>query len=246
MFSFFKKSSDTPKIVDFSFIGTDIHSHLIPGIDDGCASIEHSVACIQKLKELGFSKIITTPHIMAEVYPNTPEIINEGLTILKAALVEAGIDIEIEVGAEYKIDEQFTGLLETDNLLTFGDKYILVEFSFVAAPINLETIIFNLRTKGYRPIIAHPERYLYLSENLAKFEELKALGCHLQLNLMSLVNQYGPKANEIANKLLDMNLYEFMGTDLHRPDDVRILNKLLQSKSILNKLSKLRHLNEKV
>lgn len=246
MFSFFKKSSDTPKITDFSFIGTDIHSHLIPGIDDGCSNIENSIACITKLKELGFSKIVTTPHVMAEVYPNTPETIKEGLVTLKAALLEAEIEIDIEVAAEYKMDEQFNNLLQNDNLLTFGDKYLLVEFSFVAAPINLETTIFNLRTKGYRPIIAHPERYLYLSENLSKFEELKALGCHLQLNLMSLVNQYGGKANEVANKLLDMNVYDFFGTDLHRPEDVRILNKVLQSKIILTKISKMKHLNQKV
>ena len=246
MFSFFKKLSTDTKITDFSFIGTDIHSHLIPGIDDGCSSIENSIASIKSLQELGFSRIITTPHIMAEVYPNTPEIIQEGLTKLKEALKEREIDVSIEAAAEYKMDENFKTLVENDNLLTFGDKYILVEFSFVAAPMDLENTIFKLRTKGYRPILAHPERYLYLADNLEKFEELKALGCHLQLNLMSLVNQYGGMAKEMASRLLDKNMYDFFGTDLHRPEDVRILRKVLASKSELNKIHKVKHLNQKV
>lgn len=246
MFSFFKKLSTETKIIDFSFIGTDIHSHLIPGIDDGCSSIENSIASIRSLQELGFSRIVTTPHVMAEVYPNTPEIIQEGLTKLRAALKEREIDVSIEAAAEYKMDENFKTLVENDNLLTFGDKYILVEFSFVAAPMDLENTIFKLRTKGYRPILAHPERYLYLADNLEKFEELKALGCHLQLNLMSLVNQYGGMAKEIALKLLDRNMYDFFGTDLHRPEDVRILRKVLASRNEFNEIQKVKHLNQKI
>lgn len=246
MFSFFKNFSSDPKVQDFSFIGTDIHSHLIPGIDDGCSSIENSLASIRSLKELGFTKIITTPHVMAEVYPNTPGIIQEGLTKLKEALKENEIEIEIEVAAEYKMDENFNTLVENDDLLTFGDKHLLVEFSFVASPMNLESTIFKLRTKGYRPILAHPERYMYLADNLEKFEELKALGCHLQLNLMSLVNQYGGLAKEIALKLLDKNMYDFFGTDLHRPEDVRILRKVLASRNEFNKIQKVKHLNQTV
>lgn len=246
MFSFFKKFTADTEIKDFSFIGTDIHSHLIPGIDDGCSSIENSIASIKSLKELGFTRIITTPHVMAEVYPNTSETIKEGLEKLKVALKENEIDIEIEVAAEYKMDENFNVLLENDDLLTFGDKYLLVEFSFVAAPINLETTIFKLRTKGYRPILAHPERYLYLADHLEKFEEFKALGCHLQLNLMSLVNQYGGAARETALKMLSKNMYDFFGTDLHRPEDVRILKKVLATKSEYHKIQNVKHLNQKV
>jgi protein-tyrosine phosphatase len=156
MFSFLKNLT-SKSANDFSFIGTDIHSHLIPNIDDGCTKIESSISCIRQLKEMGFNKIVTTPHIMGGVYPNTPEIISIGLKQLRQALIEAKIDIIIEAAAEYKVDELFAEYLSNDNLLTFGDNYVLIELSFVAPPVNLEEVIFSMRTKGYKPILALPE-----------------------------------------------------------------------------------------
>lgn len=244
MFSFFsKKFSDTTSSNDFSFIGTDMHSHLIPGIDDGVSSLEKSIECIQQLKALGFSKIITTPHIMAEVYPNTPEIITQGLLSLRQALHQQQIDIEIQAAAEYKLDEGFSVLLEEDRLLTFGDKHILVELSFVAPPVNLDSLIFSLRTKGYKPILAHPERYGFWSDKLDKFEHLRSLGCLLQLNLMSLTNQYGSRAKEVAFKLLDKNMVDLLGTDLHRIEDIGSLQALLKSKNEYKKIRNLTLVN---
>ena len=205
MFSFLKNLISKPAN-DFSFMGTDIHSHLIPNIDDGCTNLENSINCIKNLKEMGFNKIVTTPHIMAGVYPNTSEIINTGLELLKQSLIKANIDVVIEAAAEYKIDELFTEYLASDNLLTFGDNYVLIELSFVAPPVNLEEIIFSMRTKGYKPILAHPERYRYWNDKFQKFEYLKSLGCLLQLNLMSLVGQYGLPSKTMAHKLLNNNL----------------------------------------
>ena len=169
MFSFLKNLT-SKSANDFSFIGTDIHSHLIPNIDDGCTNLENSINCIKNLKEMGFNKIVTTPHIMAGVYPNTSEIINTGLELLKQSLIEANIDVVIEAAAEYKIDELFAEYLANDNLLTFGDNYVLIELSFVAPPVNLEEVIFSMRTKGYKPILAHPERYRYWNDKFQKFE----------------------------------------------------------------------------
>lgn len=245
MFSFFSNlSSKTTN--DFSFIGTDIHSHLIPNIDDGCASLEHSLMCIENLKALGFNKIVTTPHIMASVYPNTPEIINEGLKMLRIALQERNIAVEIEAAAEYKVDELFTEYLEADNLLTFGDNYVLIELSFVAPPVNLEEVIFTMRTKGYKPILAHPERYRYWNDKLHKIEHLRSLGCLLQLNLMSLVGQYGLPAKIAAQKLLSNNQIDFLGTDLHRFEDISTLQKLLKSKDEFKKIAQLNPLNKSI
>lgn len=243
MFSFFSNLS-AKTANDFSFIGTDIHSHLIPNIDDGCASLEHSLVCVESLKALGFNKIVTTPHIMASVYPNTPETINEGLAMLRIALKERNIVMEIEAAAEYKVDELFTEYLEDDNLLTFGDNYVLIELSFVAPPVNLEEVIFNMRTKGYKPILAHPERYRYWNEKLYKFEHLKTLGCLLQLNLMSLVGQYGLPAKTAAQKLLSNHQIDFLGTDLHRFEDITTLQKLLKSKDEFKKIAQLTPLNK--
>ena len=243
MLSFFKNFS-SKTINDFSFIGTDIHSHLIPNIDDGCDNLENSLKCIENLKEMGFKKIVTTPHIMSGVYPNTPTVINEGLSLLKTALKERNIEIEIEAAAEYKVDELFTEYLATDNLLTFGDNYVLIELSFVAPPVNLEEAIFTMITKGYKPILAHPERYRYWNDKFHKFEHLKNLGCLFQLNLMSLVGQYGLPAKVLANKLLSSNFIDFLGTDLHRYEDINTLQKLLNSKSDFNKIYNLNPLNK--
>ena len=243
MFSFLKNLT-SKSTNDFSFIGTDIHSHLIPKIDDGCINIDNSLNCIRRLKEMGFVKIVTTPHIMGGVYPNTPDVINTGLAYLKQALTEAKIDVVIEAAAEYKIDELFTEYLANDNLLTFGDNYVLIELSFVAPPVNLEEIIFSMRTKGYKPILAHPERYRYWNDKFQKFEYLKSLGCLLQLNLMSLVGQYGLPSKTMAHKLLNNNLVDFLGTDLHRFDDITTLHKLLNSNDEFNKISKINPLNK--
>jgi protein-tyrosine phosphatase len=243
MLSFLKNFTSKPDN-DFSFIGTDIHSHLIPNIDDGCTKIENSIDCIRQLKEMGFSKIVTTPHIMGGVYPNTPEIINSGLAYLKQALTEANIEIIIEAAAEYKIDELFSEYLANDNLLTFGDNYVLVELSFVAPPVNLEEVIFSMRTKGYKPILAHPERYRYWNEKFHQFEHLKSLGCFLQLNLMSLVGQYGLPAKTMAHKLLNNNLIDFLGTDLHRFEDTNTLLKLLKSHDEFKRIAKINPLNK--
>jgi protein-tyrosine phosphatase len=245
MLSFFSNlSSKTTN--DFSFIGTDIHSHLIPNIDDGCTNLENSLMCIENLKAMGFNKIVTTPHIMAGVYPNTPEIINEGLKILRIALQERNIAIEIEAAAEYKVDELFMEYLEADNLLTFGDNYVLIELSFVAPPVNLEEVIFTMRTKGYKPILAHPERYRYWNDKFHQLEHLSALGCLLQLNLMSLVGQYGTPAKTVAHKLLGKNMIDFLGTDLHRFEDIHTLQKLLKSKDEFKKISQLTPLNKSI
>lgn len=245
MFSIFNNFS-AKTTNDFSFIGTDIHSHLIPNIDDGCDSFENALLCIENLKALGFSKIVTTPHIMESVYPNTPEIIREGLTMLRKALLERNIAVEIEAAAEYKVDELFTEYLETNNLLTFGDNYVLIELSFLSPPINLDEVIFTMRTKGYKPILAHPERYRYWHDKLHKIEYLKSLGCLLQLNLMSLVGQYGLPAKIVAQKLLSNNQIDFLGTDLHRFDDINTLQKLLKSKDEYKRIAQLNLLNKSI
>ncbi|MFC0181220.1 Tyrosine-protein phosphatase YwqE [Pseudarcicella hirudinis] len=245
MFSFLKKITGNSDLSnDFSFIGTDIHSHLIPGIDDGCVDMESSIQCIERFIALGYKKIITTPHIMADVYPNTPEIIKEGLANLQNELNNRGISIEIEAAAEYKIDDLFVDLLEKDNLLTFGDKHILVEVSFVAAPVNMDAVLFSLLTKGYKPILAHPERYNYWAGQMAVFEKIRSMGCYLQLNLMSLSNHYGPRARKTALELLDKGYIDFFGTDVHRPADLKLLEAVLHSNDLFHKISNVQSLNK--
>ena len=210
--SLFKNSSKKNLPENLSI---DLHSHLIPGIDDGVKTLEESIEIISKLKELGFNKIITTPHIMSHRFPNTKEIILNGLEIVRRELKNQNIDIELEAAAEYYFDENFFNLIEKNDLLTFGDNYILFELSYINKPFGLEQTIFKLLSKGYKPILAHPERYSFFSSDFSKYDKLKNTGVRFQLNLNSTVGFYGKKPKKAAKYLVDNGLVDFVGSDIH-------------------------------
>lgn len=243
MFSFFsrgKTSSDA-----FSFLKTDIHSHLIPGIDDGSTDIGNTIHYILELNKLGYKKIITTPHVKFGIYANTPYIIHQGLKEVQEALQAQNITITIEAAAEYLLDEAFENLLQNKEILSFGEKrYVLIEMSFIAPPPNLSEIIFILKTQGYMPIMAHPERYPYWWNNITKIAYLKYLGCFLQLNLLSLTGYYGKEVKQVAIKLLEADLIDFVGTDLHHERHLIYLKQLAQDSKTMKLLKQKTFLNE--
>jgi tyrosine-protein phosphatase YwqE len=214
MLSFCKKKVGRPSLL-FSNIQTDFHSHLIPGVDDGSPNTETSIRYIKEMVALGFTKIITTPHIMSDFYPNTSEKLKEGFILLKKQLEEQQINVQFEVAAEYFLDEHFERLLDQNDILTFGDNYVLIEMSFIEPNRNLHQIMFNLITKGYKPIMAHPERYPYYVGRLDKLEEIIDMGCKLQVNLLSLTHYYGKAVNKLALQLFTKNMVDFVGSDLH-------------------------------
>ncbi len=226
MFSFFKKQ--TKPSIDFSVLKTDMHSHLIPGIDDGAPDVDTAVSLIKELQDLGFRKLITTPHVMADLYPNTPEIIQKGLFEVRQALEVAGIDIEVDVAAEYLMDEAFGEKIEQENLLTLPGNRVLVEMSFVSPAPNLDNYIFQLQLKGYQPVMAHPERYVYLKSDLKNYTRLKEQGCSLQVNLLSLLGYYGSQVKDTAWKLLKHKMVDYLGTDLHHAQHAAQLKKVLE------------------
>lgn len=194
---------------------TDLHSHLIPAIDDGSRSLEDSINMIRTFKEMGYRKIITTPHVMSDFYKNTPETILGGLEDVKQELQRLNIDIEIEAAAEYYLDETLEQQVKEGKLLTFGKNCLLFELPFVTEPPNLASFIFELQTNGYIPILAHPERYGFYYKEFHKYQDLKDKGVHLQLNMLSLVGHYGPEAQKIAERLIDASLITFLGSDCH-------------------------------
>ncbi len=231
--------------INLAAIGTDMHSHLIPGIDDGVATMNQSIALIREMYDLGYSKIITTPHIQGEVYKNTPEIILAGLEEVRKAIKAEGINVQLEAAAEYLLDDQFTEKFQANNLLTFGDKHILVEMSYFSPHPNLFNFIFDLQIEGYKVILAHPERYSYWFNNFKKYEELKDRGVFFQLNAISLGGYYDVKVKKVAEKLVDANMIDFLGTDMHNAsymkglEDVRFekyLDKILSSGKIMNRI----------
>lgn len=231
LFNLFRKRNEDPDI-NFSLLGVDMHSHLIPGIDDGAQDLEDSIQLIRKLADLGFKKLITTPHVMADFYRNTPEIITNGLEVLRAELVKNHIDIQIEAAAEYYFDEGFQSKLEKGTLLTFGNHYLLFEVSFVSFPRSFYEVIEQILTKGYKPILAHPERYGYLAGSMEHYERIKKAGCSLQLNTLSLTGYYGKSTQKIAEELVDRKLVDFMGSDTHHLKHANMLGKALKNRYI--------------
>lgn len=230
MFNIFK--STKPKYANFSFLKTDVHSHFIPGIDDGAKTVEDSVALIKGLIELGYEKIITTPHIISDLYPNTPEIIKTGLEKVKTALKAENIHIEIQAAAEYMLDEGFDKILDEKNALTFGKNYLLFETSMISKFPGMEDYVFKMRTKGYTPVFAHPERYLYFRENLDQYVRLKDMGCLFQMNILSLYGYYGAEVKKLALKLLGEGMIDFLGSDMHHTRHLENMKKVLEDKKV--------------
>ena len=205
---------------------TDIHSHILPGIDDGSPDIETSIILLKGLSALGIKKMIATPHVIADLYRNTPEIIMAALAKLKVACIDENIDIEIEAAAEYMIDDSFIQMLaEGNQLLTIYDNLILTEQSFNSVADNLHEIAFSLLTNGYRPVLAHPERYEYYHNNYKNYGLLKEMGFLLQINVLSLTGYYGKSVAKVTEYLFENNLVDLVGTDLHHFRHLEMLNK---------------------
>lgn len=223
--------------VDLSVLKTDIHSHLIPGIDDGSQSLDDSIAMLYKFKELGYKKVITTPHVMSDHYRNTPEIILSGLEIVRAELKRINLDIEIEAAAEYFFDETIFEKIRNKELLTFNGNHVLVEFSFFSMPQGEENLFFELLTNGYQPVLAHFERYAFLHGSIEKAIEWRNKGIYIQLNLNSLSGHYGPEVKKQAEKLLQAEAIDFVGTDCHRIEHLMLLEKQLSSSNFQKLMS---------
>ncbi|HWJ91755.1 MAG TPA: CpsB/CapC family capsule biosynthesis tyrosine phosphatase [Flavisolibacter sp.] len=231
MFFSRKKSAS----IDLSWLGADMHSHFIPGIDDGSRDMDSSLQMIRGLADLGYKKIITTPHVLWDLYPNTPEIIGAGLENLTAAVQQAGIGVSVEAAAEYFIDDHFSRELRAKApLLPISANMVLVEFSMITASLEVQEVIFDLQMQNYQPVIAHPERYAYLTRKRDYFDDLKFSGCYFQLNLLSLAGHYGTAVQELAEYLMKKNYYDLAGTDMHNTKHLEALRKL--SPSLVKKL----------
>jgi tyrosine-protein phosphatase YwqE len=227
MFSIFKKK--TPQPPDLSGLVTDMHSHLIPGIDDGATDPDNSIELISGLMELGYQKFIATPHILWDIFKNNKATIHPAFEKLKAALSENNINVPMKFAAEYFLDYHVDELIEDEiPLLTLKDNWVLVEFSFVSAPLDLKEKLFSLQMSGYQPVIAHPERYTYFGRTKEKYEELKEAGYFLQVNLLSLTGYYGKIPQEIANMLVKNKLVDLLGTDLHHERHLHALQSATQ------------------
>lgn len=244
MLRLFSKAKPKGERLDFSLLNADMHSHLLPGIDDGAQDLEDSLMLIRGMQELGYKKLITTPHVMWDMYKNTHETIREKLKLVQQAVKDAGIDIEVHAAAEYFLDEHVEELLQAkEPLLTISGNMVLTEFSMAFPSLNVKDLLFAITMQGYQPVIAHPERYAYLDRNKEFYTELKDAGCLFQLNLLSLGGQYGRVVVELANYLLKNGYYNLVGTDLHHSGHLEglgrfemptVLKKLIEEGKIIN------------
>ncbi len=239
-------SNSKPKIKNFELIGTDIHSHLVPNIDDGSDSLEASVEMIKEMRNLGYKKLITTPHIMVDYYQNTPEIINKGFDQLKQRLADEQIDIEISAAAEYHIDCFILKKVAHENVLTLKDKYLLFELSYFNKPTELENILFELQVARFKLILAHPERYSYFHHNFVEYQKLKDRGILFQMNINSLAGLYAKESKIMAEKLIKEGMIELIGSDIHRIDQVQLLRQALQNKYLIELIESGKLLNDKL
>ncbi len=227
---------------------TDIHSHLIPGIDDGVGTADEAVSLIKELSLLGYSRIITTPHIRCEVYENNPGIIQDGLAQVKEALTKENLNITLEAAAEYFVDDRFMQMVSDKvPLMTMGSqKYLLIEFSQYSAPYNYKTVIFDLQAQGYTLILAHPERYAYFWGNFDAYRDLYDRGLLLQLNLVSLSGFYDRNSRIMAEKLISHGMYSFAGSDAHNQFYIQSLKKSLGMKSYIQLKEKCTLMNDMI
>ena len=226
MFSFFSKKKPLP-LFPFHRLETDIHSHLVPGIDDGSPDVDTSIHLIKGLQDLGFKKFITTPHVMEDLFRNNKKTIQTAFTVLRDRLRDTGMEVNIRFAAEYLLDGNVDMLLAKKiPMLTLKDKMVLTEVSFVSPPIYLKEVLFEMQMKGYQPIFAHPERYGFYHGKPSEYAEIRDMGCLFQCNLLSFNGYYGTPVRQAAEYLVKNNLVDFLGTDLHHEKHLQALQEL--------------------
>ncbi|MBQ7042414.1 MAG: hypothetical protein IJN66_06890 [Muribaculaceae bacterium] len=242
MFSIFKKKT---KKAELCFT-TDIHCHIVPGVDDGSPDVGTSVELVERMKGWGINRIIASPHVTQEAFENTPETIAPALAALKSGLDAKGVDVELSHSAEYRIDEFFMAQLEAGNVVALPGNYLLVENSFLQEPWDLDKTLFDLKVRGYKPILAHPERYYYYYGKRGRYDELHNVGTLFQINMLSLAGYYGKDEKMIAEYLLEKGYVDFIGTDLHRHAHADAIDAYLASKDYRKIAPKLHLLNDKL
>lgn len=218
MLSLFKSKPKLIELIPSRYV--DIHSHILPGIDDGAQKIEDSNFLLESMLDLGFSKVITTPHTMKNVWDNTTNSIRNAHYLVQNELSELSKKVALNCASEYFLDENLIQLVQQEKLLTLKDNFILIEMSYLNPPIQLYDFLFELQLNGYQLVLAHPERYNYFHSNKKEFTKLKKAGCLFQLNLLATVGYYGKNVAEIADYLLKENLYDFVGSDIHHKNHV--------------------------
>lgn len=227
MFDFFFKRDSRPAKLPFK---TDLHSHLIPGIDDGSPDLETSLQLIESLVDMGIEKSILTPHATEGVFMNTPQSILDPLKVLREAVSAKGLNIDLYASMEYRMDDYFIEQLKAKNIAPFPNDYILIENPFVQPYMGVDSLVFELQCKSLKPILAHPERYAYYHTDKSAYERLHSQGCLFQVNILSIAGHYGKECQQITNWMLSKGMIDFIATDTHHQGHIDAIRAFLCSK----------------
>jgi len=226
MFDFFKRTREPQPL----FYHTDVHCHIVPGIDDGSPDAATSVELVGRMSQWGITRIVASPHVTYGTFPNTRETIGAAMQELKSlAAGRPGLPT-VEHWAEYRIDDLLLKHLEEGREMTHGG-FILIENSFIQEPWNLDNLVFELQVRGLRPVLAHPERYQYYYNNKKRYRALHDAGLLFQCNLLSLAGAYGGAEKSVAEHLIGEGMVDFLGSDLHRASHADAIDRYLGSKS---------------
>ncbi|MDR0971612.1 MAG: hypothetical protein LBM25_04425 [Bacteroidales bacterium] len=230
MFNIFKKKDKLLKEdISLSALKTDIHSHLIPNVDDGSKSMEESISLIRQLKSFGYEKVITTPHVFYNSFPDGIEVLDEKLKELQREVERNNINIEIALGCELLLDEDVSDRMEKKQIRTFSDNYLLVEFPMNTLPMAYENWLFDLQLRGYKLVLAHPERFLYFFEDKRKYALLKDREIIFQSNIASISGYYGEDVRKAVEYLIKENMVELLGTDCHGQRHIEAIKRTLRN-----------------
>ena len=246
IFEIFKHKKYEPRPI-FSALGTDMHCHLVPQVDDGSKCKEESIECLNTLKAVGFNKVIITPHFQYPRFNNDEDDIKRRYEELKKHAAEEGVEIEMGgIAGEYRIDSGFAKRLDNPRFLQIANQYVLVEFSLHQQMMGCDEFIFDMQMKGYEIILAHPERYPYLNIDGARIEQLRNQGVLFQVNVLSLGGFYGDDARRKAYSLIDRGWVELLGTDTHNTLYAQALMDITHDRKVEKVLEKHEFMNIKL
>lgn len=231
MFDFLRKKSKSES-ENKLFFSTDIHCHIIPGVDDGSKNLSTSLELVERMHGWGIQRILATPHVTQDTFENNRQTITPPFEQLREAIAEKGLDIELGHAAEYRLDEFSVSQFNSGDTMTYPNNYLLIENSFVQEPLNFRQLLFELMLKDYRLVWAHPERYSYYYDKAKRkaYADIHGIGVKFQVNLLSLTGYYGKEQKRIAEELIEKGLVDFLGTDLHNHRHADAIEAYLASK----------------
>lgn len=226
MFNIFRKKKEEAQL----FYCTDVHCHILPGVDHGAQTVEDALEMLRAEREMGITRVVLTSHVTAETFENTPETLRPAFEKLQQAVAETDdLDMELYLSAEYRMDEFWDKQYKLGNQIAMPGGHILLENSFQQELLSLDELIFDLKTKGYKPILAHPERYSYYARRKDRLEQLHNMGVKFQINLLSLAGYFGHSCHDTAIWLAKQGYIDMLGSDMHGMDHARVIKKYIAS-----------------